>query len=121
MTISKESSALQTEQRFTVSNPFEFETSINSVKEKRRKSMRNPILACVIKQYGTGLYRTCVSFDKGHTVFLSAHPDEEGATETIDRFEEACRDGTIKTAEDLKGFAISLDLRGAACELSVAV
>ena len=66
---------------------------------------RNPILACVIKQYGTGLYRTCVSFDKGHTVFLSAHPDEESATETINRFQEACRDGTIKTAEDVTGFA----------------
>ena len=71
--------------------------------------MRNPILACVIKQYGTGLYRTCVSFDKGHTVFLSAHPDEESATETINRVQEACRDGTIKTAEDLTGFTTSLD------------
>ncbi len=70
---------------------------------------RNPILACVIKQYGTGLYRTCVSFNKGHTVFMSAHPDEESANETINRFQEACRDGTIKTAEDLTSFAGSLD------------
>ena len=70
--------------------------------------MRNPILACVIKQYGTGLYRACISFDKGHIVFLSAHPDEESATETINRVQEACRDGTIKTAEDLTGFATSL-------------
>jgi hypothetical protein len=67
--------------------------------------MRNPILACVIKQYGTGLYQACVSFDKGHAAFLSAHPDEESATETINRFQEACRDGTIKTAEDVTGFA----------------
>jgi len=74
--------------------------------------MRNPILACVIKQYGTGLYRTCVSFNKGHTVFLSAHPDEESATETINRFQEACLDGTIKTAEDLTGFATSLNPNG---------
>jgi hypothetical protein len=74
--------------------------------------MRNPILACVIKQYGTGLYRTCVSLDKGHTVFLSAHPDEESATETINRFQEACRDGTVKTAEDVTGFANSIDQRG---------
>jgi hypothetical protein len=74
--------------------------------------MRNPILACVIKQYGTGLYRACVSFDKGHTVFLSAHPDEESATETVNRVQEACRDGTIKTAEDLTGFATSLDSIG---------
>jgi hypothetical protein len=74
--------------------------------------MRNPILACVIKQYGTGLYRTCVSFDKGHTVFLSAHPDEDSATETINRFQEACRDGTIKSAEDLTCFATSLNPKG---------
>lgn len=70
--------------------------------------MRNPILACVIRQYGTGLYRTCVSFDKGHTAFMSAHPDEESATETINRFEEACQDGTIKTVEDVTSFATSL-------------
>jgi len=74
--------------------------------------MRNPILACVIKQYGTGLYRTCVSFDKGHAAFLSAHPDEESATETINRFQEACRDGTIKTAEDVTSFADSLVIKG---------
>ena len=74
--------------------------------------MRNPILACVIKQYGTGLYRTCVSFDKGHTVFLSAHPDEDSAGETINRVQEACRDGTIKTAEDVTSFADSLVLKG---------
>ncbi len=73
--------------------------------------MRNPILACVIKQYGTGLYRTCVSFDKGHAAFLSAHPDEESATETISRFEEACQDGTIKTAEDVTSFATSLNAK----------
>jgi hypothetical protein len=76
--------------------------------------MRDPILACVIKQYGTGLYRTCVSFNKGHTAFLSAHQDEESANETISRFQEACRDGTIKTAEDVTSFATSLNFHGAA-------
>jgi hypothetical protein len=69
---------------------------------------RNPILACVIKQYGTGIYRACVSLNKGHTVFLSAHQDEESANETINRFQEACRDGMIKTAEDVMSFANSL-------------
>jgi hypothetical protein len=69
---------------------------------------RNPILACVIRQYGTGLFKACVSFNKGHTVFLSDHQDEESANETINRFQEACRDGTIKTAEDVMGFAGSL-------------
>ena len=73
---------------------------------------RNPILACVIRQYGTGAYRACVSFNKGHTVFLSSHPDEESANETINRFQEACRDGTIKTVEDVTGFANSLVLKG---------
>lgn len=74
--------------------------------------MRNPILACVIKEYDTDLYRTCVSFDKGHIAFLSIHPDEESAAETINRIQEACRDGTIKTAEDAASFAISLNLKG---------
>ena len=72
---------------------------------------RNPILACVIRQYGTGLYQACVSFNKGHTVFLSSHQDEESANETISRFQEACRDGTIKTAEDVTSFASSLVLK----------
>jgi len=72
---------------------------------------RNPILACVIKQYGTGLYRACVSFNKGHAVFLSAHSDEESANETINRFQEACRDGTVKTAEDVMSFANTLVLK----------
>ena len=76
--------------------------------------MRNPILACVIRQYGTGLFRSCVSFNKGHTVFLSVHQDEESANETINRFQEACRDGTIKTAEDVMSFADSLVLQGGA-------
>jgi len=75
---------------------------------------RNPILACVIRQYGTGVYRTCVSLNKGHTVFLSSHQDEEGANETVSRFQEACRDGLIKTAEDVMSFINSLDLKSSA-------
>lgn len=35
MTINKQSSASKTEQMFNVSNPFGFEASINSVKEKK--------------------------------------------------------------------------------------
>ncbi|MCI0525769.1 MAG: hypothetical protein L0Y75_10945 [Acidobacteria bacterium] len=72
---------------------------------------RNPIMACVIKQYGTGLYRACVSFNKGHTVFLSAHQDEESANETIHRFQEACLDGKIKTTEDVASFISSFDYK----------
>ncbi len=73
---------------------------------------RNQIFACVIKQYGTGLYRACVYFNKGHTIFLSAHQGEEDAEEMICRFQEACRDGLIKTVDDVSRFTKSLDLGG---------
>jgi hypothetical protein len=72
---------------------------------------RNQIFACVIKQYGTGLYRACVSFNKGHPIFIGVHPDEESADETIERFQEACSEGLIRTAEDVSRFINSLDRR----------
>lgn len=75
---------------------------------------RNSILACVIKQYGTGVYRACVSLNKGHTVFLSSHQDEEDANETVNRFQEACRDGLIKTTEDVMSFINALGLKSSA-------
>ncbi len=73
---------------------------------------RNQVFACVIKQYGTGLYRACVSLNKGHTIFLGAHPDEESADETISRFQDACQDGLIETAEDALSFVCALELTG---------
>ncbi len=75
---------------------------------------RNQILACVIKQYGTGLYRACASFNQGHTIFLGSHHDEESADETVNRFREACREGLIKTAEDVSCFVKSLELASSA-------
>ena len=69
---------------------------------------RNQPTACIIKQYGTGLYRTCVSLDKDHTVCLSTHQDEMEATETIDRFLESCQKGEIKTLEDVLVFMDSI-------------
>ena len=65
---------------------------------------RSPLLACVIRQYGTGLYRTCVSLDSNNTICLSTHPDEASATAMINRFLEIYQKGEIKTAEDVLFF-----------------
>jgi hypothetical protein len=71
--------------------------------EERKDGMptRNRLIACVIRQYGAGLYRAWVSLDKGHIVCLGAYQDEAEATETIDRFMDTYQDGRIKTAEDI--------------------
>ncbi len=69
---------------------------------------RNQIIACVIRQYGTGLYRSCVSFNKHDTVCLSTHDNEQSATETINLFWEACKKGEIKRFEDLPLFLKSI-------------
>ena len=62
---------------------------------------RNHLIACVIKQYGTGLYQAWVSLDKGHTACLGSHHDEAGATDTIDRFLDVYQEGQIKTHKDI--------------------
>lgn len=62
---------------------------------------RNQLIACVIKQYGTGLYQAWVSLDKGHTACLGSHHDEVGATETINRFLDVYHEGQIKTHKDI--------------------
>lgn len=64
-------------------------------------SPHNQLIACVIKQYGTGLYRAWISLDRGHVACLGAHQDEEGATETINRFLEIYRDEQVKKPEDV--------------------
>lgn len=69
---------------------------------------RNQIIACVVRQYGTGQYRSCVSLNKGSAVCLSTHDDEQSATETINLFWEACTKGEIKQAEDLPLFLKSI-------------
>jgi hypothetical protein len=68
---------------------------------KDRMPPRNQLIACVIRQYGAGLYRAWVSLDKGHMVCLGAYRDEADAAETIDRFMDTYRDGSIKTHEDI--------------------
>ncbi len=69
---------------------------------------RNQIIACVVRQYGTGLYRTCVSLDKNNTICLSTHPDEASAYETINRFLETHQKGQIKVLEDVMSFINSI-------------
>jgi hypothetical protein len=78
---------------------------------KKRKDAMGPgkeLIACVIRQYGTGLYRTCVSLDKNSTICLSTYQDEASATETINRFLEAYQKGQIKTLEDILIFIDSM-------------
>ncbi|MBO0857734.1 MAG: hypothetical protein J2P21_04615 [Chloracidobacterium sp.] len=62
---------------------------------------RNQLIACVIRQYGAGMYRAWVSLDKRHMVCLGAYQNEAEAMETIDRFLDAYQDGRIKTPEDV--------------------
>ena len=82
--------------------------AINAIQGVKTMFTRNQIIACVVRQYGTGLYRSCVSFNKDNTVCLNTHDDEQSATETINRFWEACKKGEIKQFEDLPLFLKSI-------------
>src|SRR5262249_50712651 len=83
------------------------ERSINS---ERRIAMKNPhkLFACVIRQYGTGLYRACVSLSENNVIHLGTHQNEAGAYETMNRFLEAEQNGEMKTAEDVAAFINSI-------------
>lgn len=74
---------------------------------------RNQVIAVVIKQYGTGLYRTCVSLDKDNVTFLSTHKDERSANETISKFWKAYDEGALRTPEDVAVFINSIHPRTA--------
>ncbi len=69
---------------------------------------RNQVIAVVIKQYGTGLYRTCVSLNRDDVTFLSTHKDERSANETIGLFWQAYDGGQLKTPEDVEIFIHSI-------------
>ncbi len=71
--------------------------------EERKGSMlpRHRLFACVIKQYGTGLYRAWVRLGGSQAICLGAHLDEAKATETIDHFLETYQEGRIQTLEDV--------------------
>ncbi|MCI0391482.1 MAG: hypothetical protein MOB07_22295 [Acidobacteria bacterium] len=71
-------------------------------------SRRNQVIAVVIKQYGTGLYRTCVSLERGSVAFLNTHKDERSANETINLFWQAFDEGQLKTLEDVATFINSI-------------
>ncbi|HMV50672.1 MAG TPA: hypothetical protein PLD20_12830 [Blastocatellia bacterium] len=75
-------------------------------------SVQNQIIACVVKQYGTGRYRSCVSLSKGNVICLSTHNDEQSATETINQFLqfwEACPRGETRQPEDVSLFIKSIN------------
>jgi hypothetical protein len=59
------------------------------------------IIAVVIKQYGTGLYRTCVSLGKGNMTYLGTYRDERSASDKIGQFWQAWDEGEIRQPEDL--------------------
>ncbi len=71
-------------------------------------SRRNQVIAVVIKQYGTGLYRTCVSLEKDNATLLSTHKDERSAYQTIDLFWQAYDEGHLKTPEEITTFVNSI-------------
>jgi len=70
---------------------------------------QNQVIAVVIKQYGTGLYRTCVSLSKDDVTFLSTHKDERSANDTIGLFWQAYDEGRLKTPEDMATFVHSIE------------
>lgn len=62
---------------------------------------RHQLFACVIRQYGTGLYRAWVSLGRNKAICLGTHQNEANATETIERFLETYQEGQIETLEDI--------------------
>jgi hypothetical protein len=78
------------------------------MKGSKTMARRNQVIAVVIKQYGTGLYRTCVSLERDNVTYLSTHQDERSANETIGRFWQAYEDGQLKTSEDVAKFVRSI-------------
>lgn len=84
---------------------------------------RNQIIACVVKQYGTGLYRSCVSLNQGNVICLSTHDDEQSATETINQFWqfwEACPKGETRWPEDVSLFIKSISTIPGSGEIALA-
>jgi len=89
--------------------------------EERKGCMilRNQLIACVIRQYGTGLYQAWVSLDRSNTICLGAPQDEASATELINRFLESYQEGRIKTLEDVLTFINSICVKDLTAPLPV--
>ncbi|MFZ4627281.1 MAG: hypothetical protein ACOYNR_03020 [Blastocatellia bacterium] len=66
-----------------------------------RRQERQQILAVVIRQYRTGLYRSCVSLNQGNLVTMGTHEDERSAEESLNRFWKAYDEGEIRHSDDL--------------------
>lgn len=86
---------------------------------------RNQIIACVVKQYGTGLYRSCVSLSKDDVICLSTHDNEQSANETINQFWQfwkfwEAQKGEIKKPEDVSLFIKSLRCDPGSSEIALA-
>ena len=81
--------------------------------------LRNQLIACVIRQYGTGLYQAWVSLDRSNTICLGAPQDEASATELINRFLESYQEGRIKTLEDILTFINSICVKDLTAPLPV--
>ncbi|MFN0112878.1 MAG: hypothetical protein ACKVZH_28800 [Blastocatellia bacterium] len=71
---------------------------------------QNQIIACVVRQYGTGQFRSCVSLNKGSAICLSTHDDEQSANETINRFWQFwdSKKGEVEQAENVSLFMKSM-------------
>jgi hypothetical protein len=82
-------------------------------------SPRNQLIACVIKQYGTDLYRVWVSLGEGHTACLGSHHEEADATETINRFMEIYLGGEMRVPEDILTYINSICAQDLAAPLPV--
>ncbi len=63
---------------------------------------RQQILAVVIRQYGTGLYRTCISLGRENLAFIGSYADEQSANQRIAQFWSAYDRGEIAHPEDLQ-------------------
>ncbi len=72
---------------------------------------KNQIIAVVIKQYATGLYRTCVSLGRDNITYLGTHKDERSANEALNHFWRAWDEGQLKTPEDVAGFIQSAEIK----------
>jgi len=77
------------------------EESVGLLKSRRHREERHQILAVVIRQYRTGLYRSCVSLGRGNLVTMGTHEDERSAEESLDLFWKAYDEGTIGHTDDL--------------------
>jgi hypothetical protein len=67
------------------------------------------LFACVIRQYGTGLYRACVRLGQNQLIDLGTHANEAGAEDAMNRFLEAQQQRELTTAEDIAAFAHSIN------------